>query len=78
MRVGENVFSTLRQLFVPVARNHAGTVESELSAPFSKNVAREKLFTPDQSAAYLLDVMANLTPENTGRFWASDGTEIDW
>ena len=57
---------------------HPGTVETDLSAPFRGNVAAEKLFTPDQSAAYLLRVIAGLGRESTGRFYAWDGAEIPW
>jgi NAD(P)-dependent dehydrogenase (short-subunit alcohol dehydrogenase family) len=57
---------------------HPGTVETDLSAPFRGNVAAEKLFTPDQSAAYLLAVIAGLSRESNGRFYAWDGSEIPW
>lgn len=57
---------------------HPGTVETDLSAPFRGNVASEKLFTPDQSAAYLLAVIAGLSREASGRFYAWDGAEIPW
>ncbi len=55
---------------------HPGTVDSNLSKPFQSNVAKGKLFTPEYSAAKLLDVLANLTPEQTGKFFAWDGKEI--
>lgn len=57
---------------------HPGTVETDLSAPFRGNVAPGKLFTPDQSAAYLLAVIAGLTRDSSGRFYAWDGAEIPW
>ena len=57
---------------------HPGTVETDLSAPFRGNVAAGKLFTADQSAAYLLQVMAGLSRESSGRFYAWDGSEIPW
>lgn len=57
---------------------HPGTVETDLSEPFRGNVAAEKLFTPDQSAAYLLSVIKGLTKDSSGRFYAWDGTEIPW
>lgn len=61
-----------------VAALHPGTVKTGLSDPFSKRVAAEKLFTPDESARCLLEVISQLTPENSGRFWAWDGSEIQW
>lgn len=53
-----------------------GTVKSYLSKPFEKNVKAEKLFTPDYSAEKLLDVISNLTNEDSGRVYAWDGEEI--
>lgn len=55
---------------------HPGTVDSALSAPFQGNVADDKLFTPEQSADYLLQVMDALTPEDSGKVFAWDGSEI--
>ena len=55
---------------------HPGTVDSNLSKPFQGNVPEHQLFSPEQSAAYLLKVIQDLTPENTGRCYAWDGQEI--
>jgi len=55
---------------------HPGTVDSNLSKPFQANVAKGKLFTPEYSARKLLDVLENLTPEQTGKCFAWDGKEI--
>ena len=41
---------------------HPGTVNSRLSAPFQSNVRPGKLFTPEFSAAQLLNVVDGLTP----------------
>jgi NAD(P)-dependent dehydrogenase (short-subunit alcohol dehydrogenase family) len=57
---------------------HPGTVDTALSAPFRSGVPDGKLFTPQQSAAALLDVMNNLGPEANGGFFAWDGSEIPW
>ena len=56
---------------------HPGTVSSELSAPFQKNVAEEKLFPPKQSAQYLAKVLNNLTSQDTGNILAWDGKRIE-
>ena len=61
-----------------VAALHPGTTDTELSKPFQKNVPDDKLFTPDQTAGYLLSVIEQLTPDNSGKFWAYDGSEIAW
>ena len=55
---------------------HPGTVDTGLSKPFQSNVPGDKLFTPDQSAAYLLDVIENLSPEHSGKAFDWAGIEI--
>ncbi|MGH1456436.1 MAG: SDR family NAD(P)-dependent oxidoreductase [Alphaproteobacteria bacterium] len=56
---------------------HPGTVNSNLSAPFQSNIAKEKLFTPQQSAQYLAGVVNDLIPEDTGNVFAWDGQRIE-
>jgi len=55
---------------------HPGTVDSDLSKPFQGNVADGKLFTPEYSAGKLLEVLENLSPEQTGKCFAWDGKEV--
>lgn len=55
---------------------HPGTVDTALSRPFQGNVPAEKLFTPEQSAAYLLSVMDGLSPADSGKLFAWDGAEL--
>ena len=57
---------------------HPGTTATDLSAPFQKNVKPEKLFSPEYTAGMLLDVIAGLTPEDSGAFFAYDGTRIEF
>lgn len=57
---------------------HPGTVDTALSAPFQAGVKPEKLFTPEFAAERLLAVIDALTPAETGRFYAWDGSEIPW
>ena len=57
---------------------HPGTVDSRLSAPFQRGVAPGKLFSPDQSAGYLLDVLDRLTPADSGGLFAWDGTRLPY
>ncbi|WP_299197894.1 SDR family NAD(P)-dependent oxidoreductase [uncultured Amphritea sp.] len=59
-----------------IAGLHPGTVDSALSMPFQRNVPAGKLFTPEQSAHCLLDVIASLTPLQSGKVFAWDGTEV--
>ena len=53
-----------------------GTVKSNLSKPFEKNVQSENLFTPDYSAAKLLEVIDALTSDDSGKLYAWNGEEI--
>lgn len=55
---------------------HPGTVDTGLSKPFQRHVPAEKLFTPAQSAAYLIDVIDELNPQDSGKVFAWDGQEI--
>lgn len=57
---------------------HPGTVDTQLSAPFQKNVAPEKLFSKQKSVAKMLDVIAGIGAEDNGRFFAYDGSTIPW
>lgn len=59
-----------------LATLHPGTVDSRLSAPFQRGVAPDKLFTPERSAAHLLDVLDGLTPADSGGLFAWDGQRI--
>lgn len=61
-----------------VAALHPGTVTSPLSAPFTKGDSQRTVFTPEQSAEYLKTILDGLTPDQTGRFWSWDGTELPW
>jgi NAD(P)-dependent dehydrogenase (short-subunit alcohol dehydrogenase family) len=75
----------VRNLSIELARSHPeaiavalhpGTVDTGLSAPFQRNVAEGKLFTPDYSAEQLLSVIDNLTPSDSGNLFAWDGERI--
>ena len=62
----------------PVAALHPGTVASPLSEPFTRSGADRRIFTPEESAAYLKANLDKLTPALSGRFWSWDGTELPW
>ena len=70
-------WSRLRPAIV-CASLHPGTVATRLSAPFTTRAAGTRLFTPPEAAADLLNVALGLTPAQSGRFFAWDGTEIPW
>jgi NAD(P)-dependent dehydrogenase (short-subunit alcohol dehydrogenase family) len=57
---------------------HPGTTATALSAPFRSSVPEGRLFSPDQAAGFLLDVLERQTPETSGSFLAWDGQPIPW
>jgi len=61
-----------------VAALHPGTVDTRLSSPFQSGVPQGKLFTADDAAARLLQVIDGLTSEDSGSFFAWDGSKIPW
>ncbi len=57
---------------------HPGTVATGLSEPFRGRVPQHKLFSPEQSAEYLLNVVDGVDSDDTGGFFAWDGKRIDY
>lgn len=55
---------------------HPGSVDTRLSRPFQAGVPEGSLFTAAQSVAYLLRVIDQVQPAQTGRLLAWDGAEI--
>ena len=55
---------------------HPGTVDTPLSVPFQDNVAPGNLFTPAESAAHLLRVIDQISPADSGRVFAWDGSLV--
>jgi len=53
-----------------------GTVDSNLSEPFKKNVPKGKLFSPEQSREFLSDVIEKASIEDSGNLIAYDGEVI--
>lgn len=54
---------------------HPGTVETVLTAGY---LGRHPAVTPTRAAAYLLEVVAKIGPEDSGGFFAWDGKPIPW
>ena len=57
---------------------HPGTVDTRLSEPFQARVPEGQLQQPADSAARLLGVIDGLGPEDSGGFFAWDGTRLPW
>ena len=57
---------------------HPGTVNTNLSKPFHKFVPKDKLFSPQKTSSYLIDILRHQNPLDSGKFIAWDGKEIPW
>ncbi|KAK1419296.1 hypothetical protein QVD17_28461 [Tagetes erecta] len=57
---------------------HPGTVDTDLSRPFQKNVPKDKLFTKEFSVQKLLGIIDSSKRHDNGKFFAWDGKEIPW
>jgi NAD(P)-dependent dehydrogenase (short-subunit alcohol dehydrogenase family) len=57
---------------------HPGTTDTQLSLPFQRNVPPEKLFSVDRTVAQLLAVIAGLESNDSGEFFAWDGSRLPW
>lgn len=57
---------------------HPGTVDTQLSKPFQRNVPDGKLFTPEYSASKLLAVIDQVSPSDSGLLFAWDGEQISF
>ncbi|MBO1319052.1 SDR family oxidoreductase [Acanthopleuribacter pedis] len=57
---------------------HPGTCATDLSAPFRGNVPPKKLFSPEQGAGYLCQVLSGLDDGDNGGFFAWDGQPVAW
>lgn len=55
---------------------HPGTVDTDLSRPYHKNVAKDKLFTPELSVSKLLTVIDNATIDQSGAYLDYQGEKI--
>lgn len=56
---------------------HPGTVDTELSGPYSKRTPPEKLFSTTTSASHLVDVLEAIGPTDSGGVFAWDGQRIE-
>ena len=57
---------------------HPGTVNTNLSKPFHKFVPKDKLFSPQKTSNYMIDILRNQKPTDSGKFIAWDSKEIPW
>ena len=57
---------------------HPGTCDTKLSKPFQSAVPKDKIFTPSQSCEYLIDIISEQKPSDSGKFLAWDSSIIPW
>ncbi len=57
---------------------HPGTVATDLSQPFRKNVSAKQIFSPVQAAEQILKTTHGFTTEQSGGFYAYDSQPIEW
>ncbi len=57
---------------------HPGTCDTKLSKPFQSNVPKNKLFTTAQSSKYLVDIISEQKPSDSGNFIAWDKSVVPW
>ncbi len=57
---------------------HPGTTDTQLSRPFQRNVAPEKLFSVDRTVGQLMTVLDRLTQDDSGEFFSWDGSRLPW
>lgn len=59
-----------------IAGLHPGTVDTGLSRLYTGRTPPDRLFSPTQSAEYLISVIDSLGPADSGRVFAWDGSRI--
>lgn len=57
---------------------HPGTVDTDLSKPFQRNVPSGKLFSPSRAAEQLLGVVDSLSIDDSGKVFDWQGKVIPW
>ena len=84
-KAAQNMFT--RNLAIELSRRapnviclalHPGTVDTDLSRPFQRNVPAERLFDAKRAAEQLLGVIDSCNRDDSGRFLAWDGQRIPW
>ncbi len=55
---------------------HPGTVATDLSAPYRKNIPEKQVFTSEQAAQKLLTVIENAVPGQSGHVLTYDGSIV--
>ena len=57
---------------------HPGTCDTKLSKPYQSSVPKDKLFTTETATKYLVNIISEQKPSDTGKFIAWDRSVIPW
>ena len=57
---------------------HPGTTSTDLSMPFQKNLPSGQLMSPEDACSKMMAVINRAGPDDSGGFFAYDGTRIVW
>ncbi|XP_026209846.1 SDR family oxidoreductase [Anabas testudineus] len=57
---------------------HPGTVNTDLSRPYHRNVPKDQLFSTERSVKCLMSIIDALNMEKTGKAYSWDGTVLPW
>ncbi|MBW3042028.1 short-chain dehydrogenase [Prochlorococcus marinus] len=57
---------------------HPGTCDTKLSKPFQSSVLKDRLFTPAKASEYLINIISEQKPTDSGKFIAWDNSVIPW
>ena len=68
----------LRRKGISVISLHPGTVRTDLSAPFARNVRKGQLFEVEHAVQKMLTVIDGVEEADSGGFFAYDGSTIEY
>ncbi|XP_062375601.1 C-signal [Sardina pilchardus] len=57
---------------------HPGTLNTDLSRPYHRNVPKDKLFSTQHSVEHLMALIESLNFDKSGKAYAWDGSELPW
>ncbi|XP_054654356.1 C-factor [Dunckerocampus dactyliophorus] len=57
---------------------HPGTVDTDLSRPYHRNVPKERLFSTEHSVSCLMSIIETLDFDKTGNAYSWDGAQLPW
>ena len=74
----KNAAIELRRHHIGVYSIHPGTTDTDLSKPFQKNLPKGQLLSTQEACQHMMKVFDIAKLEDSGSFWAYDGSIIEW